>query len=108
MRLGIVLGHVVLSRAIPALKGTSLLLVDPVTAPNLAARNGRGGGKTFVVADRQLSPAVGQMIGIVEGREAANPYPDPTPVDAYCALIVNDYTFGPPAETDRSAPEGRG
>ena len=104
MRLGIVLGHVVLSRALPALQGTSLLLVEPVTAANLAARNGRGGGKTLVVAD-QLSPATGQMIGVVEGSEAANPYPGPTPVDAYCALIVNDYTFQPP-ETDR--PVGRG
>jgi hypothetical protein len=40
---------------------------------NLAARNGQGGGKTFVEAD-QLSPANGQMIGVVEGSEAANPY----------------------------------
>jgi microcompartment protein CcmK/EutM len=107
VRLGIVRGHVVLSRALPALRGTSLLLVEPVTAANLAARNGRGGGKTLVVADR-LSPATGQLIGVVEGREAANAYPEPTPVDAYCALIVNDYTFQPPAATDRSAAEGRG
>jgi microcompartment protein CcmK/EutM len=102
-----VLGHVVLSRALPAFQGTSLLLVEPVTASNLAARNGQGGGKTLVVAD-QLSPAAGEMIGIVEGSEAANPYPDPTPVDAYCALIVNNYTFHPPETTDRSAAEGRG
>jgi microcompartment protein CcmK/EutM len=107
MRLGIVVGHVVLSRALPAFKGTSLLLVEPVTAANLAARNGQGGGKTLVVAD-QLSPATGEMIGIVEGSEAANPYPDPTPVDAYCALIVNNYTFQPPETTDRPAAEGRG
>ncbi len=106
MRLGIVRGHVVLSAALPALSGTSLLLVEPVNAANLAARNGEGGGKTLVVADR-LSPATGQMIGIVEGREAANPYhPDPAPVDAYCALIVYDYTFEPPA--GRPAAEGRG
>jgi hypothetical protein len=48
------------------------------------------------------------MIGIVEGSEAANPYPAPTPVDAYCALIVNDYTFRPPETADRQAAEGRG
>jgi microcompartment protein CcmK/EutM len=95
VRLGIVRGHVVLSKGIPALQGTSLLLVEPVTAPNLAARNGEGGGKTLVVADK-LSPATGQMIGIVEGSEAAQPFPAPTAVDAYCALIVNDYTFRPP------------
>jgi hypothetical protein len=50
----------------------------------------------------------GQMIGVVEGSEAANPYPAPTPVDAYCALIVNDYTFQPPEATDWPAAEGRG
>ena len=72
MRLGIVRGHVVLSRSLPALRGTSLLLVEPVTAANLAARNGQGGGKTLVVADR-LSPATGEMIGVVEGSEAAQP-----------------------------------
>ncbi len=98
MRLGLVRGHVVLSAAVPALRGTSLLLVEPVNAASLAARNGQGGGKTLVVADR-LSPATGQMVGVVEGREAANPYhPAPTPVDAYCALIVHDYRFDPPAD----------
>ena len=107
MRLGIVVGRVVLSRSLPALQGTSLLLVEPVTAANLAARNGQGGGKTLVVAD-QLSPGTGEMIGIVEGSEAANPYPAPTPVDAYCALIVNDFTFQPPESADRSASERRG
>jgi len=107
VRLGIVRGHVVLSRAVPALQGTSLLLVEPVTAANLAARNGEGGGRTLVVADR-LAPATGQMIGIVEGSEAAQPFPVPTPVDAYCALIVNDYTFRPPEAADRPAAEGRG
>ena len=107
MRLGMVIGRVVLSRSLPSLRGTSLLLVEPVTAPNLAARNGLGGGRTIVVADR-LAPATGQMIGIVEGREAAQPFPAPTPVDAYCALIVNAYTFHPPEAADGSAAEGRG
>lgn len=107
MRLGIVRGHVVLSTAVPALQGSSLLLVEPVSAGNLAARNGQGGGKTLVVADR-LSPGTGQMIGIVEGREAANPYhPTPTPVDAYCALIVHDYRFEPPAGPPAAAGERR-
>jgi microcompartment protein CcmK/EutM len=95
VRLGIVRGHVVLAKAIPALKGTTLLFVEPVTAENLAARNGQGGGRTLVVADR-LSPAVGQMIGIVEGSEAARPYSPPIAVDAYCALIVNDYAYHRP------------
>jgi microcompartment protein CcmK/EutM len=102
MRLGIVRGQVVLSKGLQAFEGTTLLLVEPVTAPNLAARNGKGGGKTLVVADR-LAAGTGQMIGIVEGSEAAVAFAQPTPVDAYCALIVNDYTFQPPD----SSQEGR-
>ncbi|MGE5124865.1 MAG: EutN/CcmL family microcompartment protein [Betaproteobacteria bacterium] len=95
MRLGIVRGCVVLSAAVPALRGTRLLLVEPVTAGNLAAGNGRGGGKTLVVADH-LAPAPGQLIGFVEGREAANPYgPGGAPVDAYCALIVKAADYRP-------------
>lgn len=107
MRLGIVRGQVVLSRAIPELRGTRLLLAEPVTAANLAARNGEGGGRTLVVADR-LAPATGQMIGIVEGSEAAQPFPAPTAVDAYCALIVNTYTFEPPGAAGLPGSEGRG
>jgi len=89
-------GRVVLNNAVESIRGTTLLLVEPVTADNLAARNGAGGGKTLVVADR-LSPHEGQMVGFVEGREAANAYwPGNVPVDAYCALIVENYDFQPP------------
>jgi microcompartment protein CcmK/EutM len=95
VRLGYVRGTVVLSIAVPALTGTRLMVVEPVTAPNLAANNGQGGGKQLIVAD-QLAPGEGQMIGFVEGREAANPYwPDNVPVDAYCACIVEKADFRP-------------
>ncbi len=96
MRIGMVRGRVVLNNAVESLRGTTLLIVEPVNAENLAARNGVGGGKTLVVADR-LSPHEGQMIGFVEGREGANAYwPESVPVDAYCALIVENYDFQPP------------
>lgn len=95
MRLGIVRGLVVLSAAAPSLRGTRLLLVEPVTAEGLARGDGSGGGKMLVVADH-LAPAEGQMIGFVEGREAANPYGrDGAPVDAYCALIVKAADYRP-------------
>ena len=93
MRLGVVCGHVVLNRFIPALAGTRFLVVEPVTAENLAAGNEQGGGKALVVADH-LAPDRGQMIAFVEGREGANAYwPKQAPVDAYCALIVKDVDF---------------
>jgi len=87
---------VVLNQCVEALRSNGLLMVEPVTAENLAARNGKGGGKMLVVAD-QLWPDEGQLIGICEGSEAANPYwPNPTPVDAYCAMVIDDYDFKPP------------
>ena len=93
MRLGIVCGRVVLNRAVPSLRGTRFLMVEPVTAENLAAGSGEGGGKALVVADH-LAPDRGQMIAFVEGREGANAYwPEEAPVDAYCALIVKDVEF---------------
>ncbi len=93
MRLGVVCGLVVLNKAVPSLRGTRFLVVEPVTAENLAAGNGKGGGKTLVVADH-LAPDRGQMIAFVEGREGANAYwPKSAPVDAYCALIIKDVDF---------------
>ena len=107
MRLGIVRGHVVLSLAAPELTGTTLLLVEPVNAENLEARNGQGGGRSLVVADH-LSPGEGEIIGIVEGAEAVNAYyPQTAPVDAYCALVVRDYEFTPPGAASHAGPEGR-
>ena len=95
MRIGIVRGQLVLSRSVEALKGTRLLVVEPVNAQNLAAKNGRGGGTPLIVADH-LGPAIGQMVGFTEGREAANPYwPGEAPVDAYAALIVESSDFRP-------------
>jgi microcompartment protein CcmK/EutM len=103
MRLGIVRGHVVLSAAVAALRGTRLLVVEPITAAGLEA-GGAGGGRALVVADH-LAPALGQTVAFVEGREAANPYgPEGAPVDAYCALIVRaaDYRPLPDPPTEAS------
>ena len=96
MRIGIVRGCVVLGRSIDALKGIRLLVVEPVTAENLAAGSQDGGGKALIVADH-LAPARGQSIAFTEGREAANPYwPLNVPVDAISALIVDSVDFRPP------------
>jgi ethanolamine utilization protein EutN len=103
MRLGYVRGQVVLNTSIPQLSGIRLLVVEPVNAVNLESKNGQGGGKALIVADH-LAPAQGQLIGFVEGREAANPYyPGNVPVDAYCACIVENIDFKPPAESGTEA-----
>jgi len=89
MRLGIVRGHVVLNSAVAALRGKTLVVLEPVTMENLGAANGLGGGKALVAID-ELGAAKGQMVAFTEGREAANPFwPDVVPVDAYCSLIID-------------------
>ena len=101
MRMGIVRGSVVLNVS-PWLAGLRLAIVEPVTAENLAARNGKGGGRSLVAVD-QLGAAEGQMVGFVEGREAANPWwPNVAPVDAYCALLVENLEFQPPVSVEES------
>ncbi len=103
MRLGIVRGNVVLSRVDSSLIGTRFLIVEPMTAEALAARDGSGRGKQLIVADH-LAPAEGEMIAFVEGREGANPYwPGRAPVDAYCSLLVDTVDFRPPgAEAEKT------
>ena len=94
MRLGIVRGHVTLSPAVPELLGKTLVVLEPVTMANLAAKNGLGGGKSLVAVDA-LGAAKGQMVAFTEGAEAANPYwPNRVPIDAYCSLIVDSITTG--------------
>jgi ethanolamine utilization protein EutN len=96
MRLGIVRGTVVLSIAEPSLSGKRLAIVEPVIARELAANEGKGGGKSLVVVDH-LGAAEGEMVGFTEGREATNPYwPARVPVDAYCVLVVKSVDFRPP------------
>ena len=104
MRMGIVRGSVVLN-VTPWLTGMRLAIIEPVTAENLAAKNGKGGGRTLVAVD-QLGAAEGQMVGFVEGREAANPWwPKEAPVDAYCALLVENIEFHPPRQSEQKLKE---
>lgn len=104
MRLGVVRGHVVLSHCVPTLCGTRLLIIEPVTSENLQSGYERGGGKALVAADH-LAPDLGQLVGFVEGREAANPYwPESAPVDAYCAMIVDTVEYRPPVVASPPAP----
>jgi microcompartment protein CcmK/EutM len=96
LRLGVVRGTVVLSLAVPALQGIRLIIVEPITPEALAGAAPLGGGKPLIAADT-LGPGLGQVVGFVEGRTAASPYyPDPVPVDAYCALIADNIDYRPP------------
>jgi microcompartment protein CcmK/EutM len=95
MRLGIVRGRVTLAPALDSLHSRTLAIVEPVTMENLRAKNGQAGGKAFIAVD-ELGAATGQMVGLTEGREAANPFwPKPVPIDAYVSLIVDTIDVKP-------------
>jgi carbon dioxide concentrating mechanism protein CcmL len=89
---------VTLSKAVPSLKGGRWLIVSPFTREFF--QRGRetppGLGRDFspVVYD-SLGGGVGQTIGYIEGREAAQPFDQPTPVDAINAALVDEIFYSP-------------
>ncbi len=90
MRIGTVIGRVTLSVRSPKYSGERLLLTLPWKQETFE------GEQTYapaIVVYDQLGAGVGQDIAISEGREAACPFPEPTPVDAYCAALVDEIYY---------------
>ncbi len=88
MRIGEVIGRVTLSRAHPNLKPGRYLVTLPMTLGALTEGSAERGEE--VVAFDEMGAAPGDIIGLSEGREAANPFGKrKTPVDAYCACVLD-------------------
>lgn len=98
MRLGTVIGRVTLSRTVPALEGGRYLIMAPFSREQyqrgLDAPLSMGSEPSPVIYDH-LGAGVGQVIGYIEGREAAQPFPSPTPVDAISAALVDEMFYRP-------------
>jgi microcompartment protein CcmK/EutM len=98
MKLGTVIGRVTLSQTVPALEGGRWLLVSPFTreqfGQDLAAEPVVSKEPSLVVYD-DLGGGVGHVIGYVEGREAAQPFDQPTPIDAINAALVDELFYRP-------------
>ncbi|MEI8341566.1 MAG: EutN/CcmL family microcompartment protein [Verrucomicrobiota bacterium] len=90
MRIGTVIGRVTLSVRTEKYIGERLLLTLPWVEETLSG--GEKYAPAIVVYD-QLGADVGQQIAISEGREAACPFLNPTPVDAYCAALVDEIFY---------------
>jgi ethanolamine utilization protein EutN len=92
MRIGEVIGRVTLSRQNPQLRGGRLLIALPMPLAALAG-SATARGEDVVVYD-VLGAGTGSLIGFSEGREAANPFgKNKTPVDAYCACLIDNLAF---------------
>ena len=98
MRLGHVIGRVVLSQQDPAYNGGRFLLVQPFDKAKFqgAPVTPLAKGNSLVVYDN-LGAGVGNIIGFTEGAEATAPFDNPTPVDAFNAAIIDEIFYTPPA-----------
>jgi carbon dioxide concentrating mechanism protein CcmL len=93
MKLATVIGRVTFSKLEPSLIGGRFLLVSPWSrdqyAAGLDAPTTLSKDPSPVVYD-DIGGGVGQVIGYEEGREAAQPFPKPTPVDAINVALVDE------------------
>ena len=98
MRLGTAIGRVTLSKTVPALIGARWLIVSPFTRQHFQRGTesppGLSKEPSLVVYDN-LGGGVGQTIGFIEGREAAAPFDEPTPVDAIGGALVDEIFYNP-------------
>jgi carbon dioxide concentrating mechanism protein CcmL len=98
MKLGTVIGRVTLSKTVKSLEGGRFLVVSPFSreqyARGLDAPVSMGKDPSLVVYD-DLGGAPGHIIGYIEGREAAQPFEQPTPVDAINAALVDEMFYSP-------------
>lgn len=98
MKLGTVIGRVTLSRGVDSLKGGRFLLVNPFGreqyTAGLDAPASMSKDHSLVVYD-DLGADVRQVIGYEEGREAAQPFPQPTPIDAISIVLADEMFYSP-------------
>jgi carbon dioxide concentrating mechanism protein CcmL len=98
LKLGTVIGRVTLSRTVDALKGGTFLVVSPFSRAQfeagLDAKAGMGTEPSLVIYDN-LGADVKQIVGYEEGREAAQPFAQPTPVDAINTVLVDEMFYRP-------------
>ena len=102
MRIARVIGKVTLNRQMPDLVPGSYLIVRPCNRGTLAGAN-EGNDETLVLYDC-LSAREGDLVGLVEGREATAPfYPQKVPYDCYNACILDTIDFRPILPAGRRA-----
>ena len=98
MKLGTVIGRVTLSKTLPPLIGARWLIVSPFSREHYqrgAMEAARPGKESSLIVYDNLGAGAGQTVGYVEGREAASPFDEPTPIDAITAALVDEIFYAP-------------
>ena len=94
MRIARVIAKVTLNHAMPETRPGSYLVVRTLNRGSLAGQN-EGNDETVVLFD-ELSAREGDLVGLVEGAEAAAAfYPDKVPYDSYNGCIFDTIDFEP-------------
>lgn len=92
------IGRVTLSTTLDSLVGARWLIVSPFTREHFQrgadTPPGMSKDPSLVVYD-DLGGGVGQTIGFVEGREAAQPLDPLAPIDAINAALVDNIFYSP-------------
>lgn len=93
MRIAEVIGRVTLCRLHPSLRGGRFVIALPMPLEALTEGSDRRGEE--VIAYDDLGAGPGGLVGLSEGREAANPFGKAkTPIDAYCACLLDRVDVG--------------
>ena len=88
MRIAEIIGRVTLSRRHPSLPSGRYVIGLPL--PRTALVEGSEERGEEVIAFDPLGVQAGDLIGLSEGREAANPFGKvKTPIDAYAACLLD-------------------
>jgi carbon dioxide concentrating mechanism protein CcmL len=98
MKLGAVIGRVTLSVVVPELEGARWLIISPFTREHYQRGRETPAGLSkdpSLVAYDSLGGGVGQTVGYVEGREAAQPFEKAPPIDAVTAALVDEIFYNP-------------
>jgi microcompartment protein CcmK/EutM len=95
MRIAKVVGKIVLNRKLKELPPGNYLLVRVCNRGTLTGENA-GNTDESIVAYDCLAAREGDLVGVVEGREAAAPFhPAKVPFDAYNGCILDAIDFDP-------------
>lgn len=99
MRIADVIGRVTLSQCHPSVRGATWLIGVPLTAEALRRVESTTGDKSSIGTEGRGDPFIifdewgaspGALIAVSEGGEAAAPFgPNPKPLDAYNAAILD-------------------
>lgn len=100
MKVGHVIGRVTLSVTTPGLDGARWLVVSPFDRQNFMNGSDDPGPlskEPSVVIYDNLGGGTNDIVGYIEGREAASPFPSPPPIDAINAAIIDKIFYTPKA-----------